>query len=88
MFFSCLITVPLPPSSPATLSTPMPLLLPTIHSSTFLFRKGQVSYVYQPAMVYQIAVRLGTFSLLRLDEATHSEERIPNAGNRVSLHCC
>ena len=44
------------PSSPTfplpTLSIPPP----------FLYRKGKASYGYEPAMVYKVAVRLGTFS--------------------------
>jgi hypothetical protein len=38
---------------------PCPISLPT--PPPFLFRKGEASHEYQPALAYQIAVRIGAF---------------------------
>lgn len=42
------------------------LPFPTIPTLSLLLRKGLASHVYQPAMGYQVAIRLGTPLLLRL----------------------
>jgi hypothetical protein len=39
-------------------------------------------------MLYQIAIRLGTTSLLRLDKATQQNEWVPKAGKRVRDSFC
>lgn len=40
-------------------------------------------YEYQPILVYQVAVRLDTAFLLRLDKATQLGKWSPKAGNVV-----
>jgi hypothetical protein len=53
-----------PPSSPPSLSSFTSSSLPLFPLSPppLLFRKGHVSSGYQPAVAYQVAVRLGTSS--------------------------
>ena len=58
-------------------------MFPWILSLFIPFRKVQPSYVYQPAVVYQVEARLGNSFLLKLDKAVQQEERVPRASNIV-----
>lgn len=66
-----------PHSSPPCLFSTCPLFPRS--TSPFLFRKGQASHSYQPNMIYQVTLRLGTSLRLRLDEEYWQEEKVPKS---------
>lgn len=56
----CFFIFYIPTTVPPPLLPPVPHPTPSPSTPPCFFRKGQVSRGYQPAMAYEVAVRLGT----------------------------
>jgi hypothetical protein len=95
ILFLLFIYTPIAASPPSSPPSPSHSLQPIFSSflpfslenhlfslSSILLRKGEASHWYQPALAYQVAVRLGTYFYC-LDMAAQLGKRDPKAGNEV-----
>lgn len=73
-FISCsqLLCPPLPPVPPSHLLSPLPSTAPLL-----ILRKGKATHGYQPALAYQVAVRLHLLYGVWADEAAQKGKRDP-----------
>jgi hypothetical protein len=71
------------PLSPSPSSHPISQLL--LHN---IFRKAQTSYGYQLAMVYQIAISLGTSSPIKAKQGSHRQATESEKALAPTVRCC
>lgn len=81
--------------SKCSLLPPLPSYCPHIHLHPLLFScfpldtfTGQASYEYQSAMVYQLAVRLGTFPFIKTGQGNTVGGIVQKVGNTVRNSPC
>jgi hypothetical protein len=66
----------------------LPSSLPTPCTTLFLFRKGKASLdAYQPALAYQVVVRLGTSCSTKTRHGNPVREKGPKVRDNSFIHC-